>query len=250
MTDWLHPVRGALDALERPVTCFVRDDDGGWADDRLFPLLDVFERHAMPIDVAVIPDALVSELADALAARTGDGVLHLHQHGCAHVNHEPADRRKCEFGAARDVTALHDDVALGWDRLTSLLGDAVEPVFTPPWNRCVDELGGVLAAVGLRVLSRDHTAGLIGHPDVAEVAVNVDWFGSTKGERWSREQLGDRIAGRINSGGPLGLMLHHAVTDDAELAEVEDLIALLAAHDMVHRTSILGAANTSGVTRG
>lgn len=242
MTDWLRPVRDALDALDRPVACFVRDDDGGWADDRLFAMLDVFDRHTMPIDVAVIPDALEPELARALASRTTGGVLHLHQHGCAHVNHEPAERRKCEFGPARPVAALHDDVARGWDRLTTLLGDAVEPVFTPPWNRCVDELGGVLAAVGLRVLSRDHTAGVIGHPDVAEVAINVDWFGSSKGERWSRGQLGARVADRIASGGPLGLMLHHGVTDDAELADIEDLISLLAAHDMVQRTSILAAA--------
>lgn len=242
MTDWLRPVRDALDALDRPVGCFVRDDDGGWADDRLFAMLDVFERHAMPIDVAVIPDALGPQLADALVARTGQGVLHLHQHGCAHVNHEPPDRRKCEFGAARPVETLHHDVARGWDRLTSMLGDAVEPVFTPPWNRCVDELGGVLAAVGLRVLSRDHTAGLIGHPDVAEVAVNVDWFGSTKGERWTREQLGDRIADRIAAGGPLGLMLHHGVTDDAELVDIEHLVALLATHPMVTSGSILSHA--------
>lgn len=245
MTDWLRPVRDALDALDaldRPVGCFVRDDDGGWADDRLFAMLDVFERHAMPIDVAVIPDALGPELAGALAARAGQGVLHLHQHGCAHVNHEPPDRRKCEFGAARPVETLHDDVARGWDRLTSMLGDAVEPVFTPPWNRCVDELGGILATVGLRVLSRDHTAGLIGHPDVAEVAVNIDWFGSTKGERWTREQLGDRIADRITAGGPLGLMLHHGVTDDAELVDIEHLVALLATHPMVTRGSILSHA--------
>lgn len=242
MTDWLRPVRVALDALDRPVACFVRDDDGGWADDRLFAMLDVFERHATPIDVAVIPDALGPDLAGVLAARTAGGVLHLHQHGCAHVNHEPPDRRKCEFGPARPVDALRDDVERGWAQLTALLGDTVEPVFTPPWNRSVDELAGVLADAGLQVLSRDSTAGVIGHPGVAEVPINVDWFGSTKGERWTRQQLGERIADRVASGGPLGLMLHHGVTDDAELADIEDLIALLAAHEMIESTSILQLA--------
>lgn len=238
MTDWLRPVRDALDTVQRPVACYVRDDDGGWADDRLFAMLDVFERHAMPIDVAVIPDALEAPLADALRARVAGGVVHLHQHGCAHVNHEPPERRKCEFGAARLHGELLFDVARGWERLETLLGDAVEPVFTPPWNRCVDELGGMLADVGLRVLSRDHTAGRIGHPAVAEIPVNVDWFGSTKGERWTRDQLGERVAARIGEG-ELGLMLHHGVTDDAELADIEQLVAVLAAHPMVMRTSLL-----------
>jgi peptidoglycan/xylan/chitin deacetylase (PgdA/CDA1 family) len=248
VTDWLRPVRDALDSLDTPVECFVRDDDGGWADDRLFAMLDLFERYAMPIDVAVIPHALEPSLAGVLASRTGGDVVHLHQHGYAHVNHEPPDRRKCEFGPARPLDALHHDVARGWQRLTSLLGDAVEPVFTPPWNRCVDGLADVLAAVGHRVLSRDHTAGAIGHAAVAEVAINVDWFGSTKGERWSRRQLGERVASRIASGGPVGLMLHHGVTDDAGLAELEQLIAVLAAHEMVRRTSILDRVHPTSYT--
>jgi hypothetical protein len=242
VTDWLDPVRAALDARGEPVTCFVRDDDGGWADDRLFAMLDVFERHAMPIDVAVIPDALEPDLAGRLSARArAGGCLHLHQHGRAHVNHEPPERRKCEFGAARSFAELHADIARGWDRLVALLGETAEPVFTPPWNRCVDEVGGILADVGHRVLSRDHTAGTIGHREVAEVPVDVDWFGSTKGERWSRAELGARIATRIDEG-RLGLMLHHGVTDDAELADIEAVIALLAGHPVVARSSILGVA--------
>lgn len=248
MTRWLEPVRAALDACERPVACFVRDDDGGWADDRLIAMLDVFERHAVPIDVAVIPDALTPALAARLAARStggAGGVLHLHQHGRAHTNHEPPDRRACEFGAARSIHELRADVSAGFERLQSLLADAFEPVFTPPWNRCVDALGGILADVGHRVLSRDHTAGTVGHPRVAEVPVNVDWFGSTKGERWTREQLGERIALRIAGGGPLGLMLHHGVTDDDELADVESVVSLLAGHAAVAPTSILAHAGRS-----
>ncbi len=242
MSDWLAPVRLALDARASPVATFVRDDDGGWADDRLWALLDVFAAHAVPIDVAVIPDALHPTLAHSLLDRHRDGHVHLHQHGRAHVNHEPAEQRKCEFGAARALDDLGADVAAGRQRLTEFLGDAAEPVFTPPWNRCVAELGDVLAAAGHRVLSRDRSAGRVDHPAVVEVPVTVDWFGSTKGARWTREELAERIAAELLGDEPVGVMLHHGVTDDDELAAVAQLAGLLAAHPAAAPTSILELA--------
>ena len=242
MSNWLAPVCDALDARATPIATFVRDDDGGWADDRLCAMLDVFERHAVPIDVAVIPESLGRTLADQLLRRHARGGLHLHQHGRSHTNHEPADRRKCEFGPARNIDALRADVVAGRRRLHELLGDAAEPVFTPPWNRCVDALGDALAAAGHRVLSRDRSAGNIGNPTVVEVPITVDWFGSTRGERWSRAELGQRIATELSGDGPIGIMLHHGVTGDDELDEIERLVALLASHHSVSPTSILAIA--------
>jgi peptidoglycan/xylan/chitin deacetylase (PgdA/CDA1 family) len=248
VSDWLRPVRDALDARSTPVDTFVRDDDGGWADDRLTAMLDVFERRRVPIDVAVIPDALGRTLADQLLERHARGGLHLHQHGRSHTNHEPADHRKCEFGAARGVEAIHRDVAEGHQRLRELLGDAAEPVFTPPWNRSVDELGAAVVAAGHRVLSRDRSAGSIGHPGLIEIPVTVDWFGSTKGERWSRVELGRRLAAELAGDDPVGIMLHHGVTGDDELAEIEALVTLLASHDAAAPSSILTLAGDRAVT--
>lgn len=34
----------------------------------------------------------------------------------------------------------------------------VEPIFTPPWNRCTEQTAAALANLGFQVLSRDHTA--------------------------------------------------------------------------------------------
>ena len=55
MADWLDPVRRALDQAPAPVQFFFRDDDAGWSDDLLHRLLDLFERRAVAIDLAVIP---------------------------------------------------------------------------------------------------------------------------------------------------------------------------------------------------
>lgn len=63
MSAWLAPLRAALDHAARPVTFFFRDDDAGWADDDLYRLIDIFDRWAIPLDLAVIPNALSDDLA-------------------------------------------------------------------------------------------------------------------------------------------------------------------------------------------
>ena len=100
--SWLDPVRRALD--EGPSTVFFRDDDAGWGDERLWALLDLFDRRALPVDLAVIPAELHPTLTAELTVRARAGRVHLHQHGFAHVNHEPTGR-KCEFGPARPYEA-------------------------------------------------------------------------------------------------------------------------------------------------
>lgn len=243
MSDWLTPVRAALDARDSPVAVFFRDDDGGWADERLFDLLDTFERHGVGVDVAVIPEALTVSLAGGIVRRRSQSLARFHQHGWAHRNHESTGR-KCEFGPSRDMSAMQEDVAAGWSRLETLLGDAVDPVFTPPWNRCVVALGPCLTATGLRVLSRDLSAGSIGCESLTEVPISVDWFGRTRGERWTNEQRAIQIADAFSRNEPVGVMLHHAVTDSSELAAVESLVALVAEHDSCAPTNIVDVAAT------
>ena len=73
----------------------------------------------------------------------------VHQHGLAHVNHEP-DGRKFEFGPSRTHEEQRADIEAGRRLLAERLGDAVEPIFTPPWNRCTRDTGGVPGRARLR----------------------------------------------------------------------------------------------------
>lgn len=241
-TAWLDPVRAALDELEsypetRPV--FFRDDDGGWDDDALTRLLDRFETAGVPLDVAVIPDAIRPGTAQTLARRTERGLLHLHQHGRTHTNHEP-EGRACEFGPSRATAEQYADIDAGRRRLGELLGPAGEPIFTPPWNRCTQGTADALHALGFLVLSRDHTAAALDTGPLREVPVTVDWFGRTKGVPWDLDERGRRIAASLTRPGATGIMLHHAVTDAEDLAAIAELATLLAAHPQV-RTTHLGA---------
>ena len=112
---WLEPLRRDLDAAPTPRTFFFRDDDAGWADERLIALLDVFAHHSVPVDVAVIPAALDRRLAASLRRRkeADSGLLAFHQHGFAHANHEPSGR-PCEFGPDRPKTP--SDTTSPWAR--------------------------------------------------------------------------------------------------------------------------------------
>ncbi|HEY3020913.1 MAG TPA: DUF2334 domain-containing protein [Solirubrobacteraceae bacterium] len=246
-TSWLDPARERLDAASEPVTFFFRDDDAGWGDARLFELLDRFDRAALPLDVAVIPAALEVPLARELLARhaAAGGRLGLHQHGYDHANHEP-EGRKQEFGPARSAAEQRRDIEAGRARLEDLLGEASAPIFTPPWNRCTRTTAECLAALGFRVLSREARAERFAIDGLAEVPVDVDWFAKRKGAFLSREEVGAQLAARVAAGGPVGVMFHHAVMDDADMAAAGDLLALLAGHPACRFASILELAADPG----
>jgi hypothetical protein len=238
---WLQPVQAALDSSQSPVEIFFRDDDAGWRHDRLAALLDLFAHHELPIDLAVIPTALDQALAEELRRRTGTQPLGLHQHGFAHRNHE-RDGRKLEFGPHRSRAQQRHDIEAGATRLAELLGDLVQPIFTPPWNRCTADTGRCLVELGFRVLSRESRAAPLGLDRLAEVPIRVDWLAHRHGVRLSPPELGERIAGAIGDGGTVGLMLHHAVMDAGDLRRAHELLSLLASHDRVRSGAILDLA--------
>jgi hypothetical protein len=239
---WLESVRLALDEAPVPRPFFFRDDDAGWRDDRLRTLLDRFEAYGLPVDLAVIPAELTPELTRELTVRIRDTGVRVHQHGLTHTNHEPSGR-KCEFGPSRDAVALTLDVVEGQRRMRDAFGPRVDPVFTPPWNRCVPAIADILVPFELKVLSRDSTAPRLDRPDLVETPVTVDWFGHRKGIRLTRAELGDAIAESIRRDEAVGVMLHHAVTDEADLAGIDDLLALVAGHEHAHPSTIMAVAH-------
>ncbi|HET6550482.1 MAG TPA: hypothetical protein VFG79_18600 [Solirubrobacter sp.] len=196
---------------------FFRDDDAGWADERLLELIERFAAHSLPLDLAVIP----AELTPGLAAKLLDRHAGLHQHGYAHANHE-REGRKCEFGPSRARDAQRADIAAGQERLRELLGDRLDPFFTPPWNRCTRTTGECLVELGFALLSREHRAEPLGL--LTERPVHLDVA------RLSAEALDTRFARHVADGGPVGVMFHHAVMERDDMERADALLALLADH--------------------
>ena len=141
--------------------------------------------------------------------------------------------RKCEFGPSRAAAAQRRDIAAGRRTLADLLGPAVDPIFTPPWNRCTAVTAACLAELGFAALSREARAEPFGVPGLAELPVHLDWFAHRKGVRLAPAELAGRLADAIRAGGPVGVMLHHAIMDAAEMRRAGELLALLAGHEAV-----------------
>lgn len=230
MSDcWLAPLEAVLDARIADLPIVIRDDDAGWAPARLDALLDAVSGTGSMVDLAVIPMEVTPPLADQLNERVRRGEVRLHQHGYTHANHEPTGRA-CEFGPSRSREQQLDDIRRGQEILNTAFDDTVDPIFTPPWNRCTSETGACLLALGFRVLSREHRADALAISGLAETPIHVDWMAKTPGGRIDRREIGLRLADAARSAPYLGVMLHHAVMDRADLANVASLCRSLARH--------------------
>ncbi len=229
---WLNPLRTRLDTGGDPIRFFFRDDDVGWADNRLWALLDRFRRVSIPVDLAVIPALLTTPLITELRGRVerSAGRVGVHQHGWAHVNHEPEGRRS-EFGNSRRPADLTADLQRGSTAMREAFGAESADVFVPPWNRCSEESARVLRDNGVRVLSRDATAEPFGLAGLAEVPITVDWHVKRgDGRRATAGVRGERLADAGSGPRPVGVMLHHAVMSENDLDDVEELASLVQAH--------------------
>lgn len=234
MSNWLMPVRTALDEAETPVRLFFRDDDAGWVNDRLYLLLDKFACAGLPIDVAVIPRAINHHLVDELLLRWQQDrhLIGLHQHGYGHLNHESAGRR-CEFGGSRSKTQQKVDISKGQVMLRAALGNALEPHFTPPWNRCTTETVECLEELDFYLLSRDVTAVQLESSKLKQIPVHIDWSKFLKTSPMPLDTLGKAIATHIRRNTVTGIMLHHADMKAESLKPLAELLAVLAGHSNV-----------------
>lgn len=227
--EWLTPLRYRLDRAASPIAFFFRDDDIGYDETALWPLLDLFAARGVPLDLAVIPALLTLSLVEETRSRceASRGQLRIHQHGWRHANHETTGR-KCEFGPSRDVSRQRDDLHKGRAALAAAFGAHVDPIFTPPWNRCAQCTAELIAEEGFRALSRDARARPLDTGALAEIPVSIDW------QRWMRKQEGMPALdiGRMEPGGPpVGVMLHHAVMTAADRSRLAALLDLLSGHE-------------------
>ena len=229
MQAGLNAMQAALDAAITPVPFFLRDDDAGWGDARLYALLDCTERAGVPIDLAVIPQAAHGLLAQALCARidSAPDLIGVHQHGFAHQNHETVER-KCEFGNTRNIDDQHDDLCAGRERLRNMFEHRLDAIFTPPWNRCSITTPTLLAELGYCALSRDRSAPT--QNALPELRVDVDWSKQHKFDGNGADRIGFELAQRIGMGAPIGLMLHHAEMDAEDLILLSTLLKVLGKH--------------------
>ena len=235
MNVWLDPLRGALDESDTQIDFFFRDDDVGWANDEFRALLACFRRHSVPLDIALIPNVLTAAFAGEIRAVHDEApaLIGIHQHGFSHTNHELVGR-KCEFGTSRTYDDQARDIQLGKTKLEAMLGSALDPIFTPPWNRCTDITAACLTELGFRVLSRDSTATPLTLSELKELPISIDWWAKKKGERLSFQALGTLMAKAVKEQQRVGIMLHHERMSADERDRLTELLFLVSTHRQGH----------------
>ncbi len=227
---------------QTPIKVFFRDDDGGWADERLQQLAMDFIRRDLPLDIAVIPDALSNQSVDVIGSLlNADGRIAVHQHGFAHTNHQLSGR-SCEFGSDRNYHQQYHDIQAGRSRLAAVFGSQLAPVFTPPWNRCTSDTTAALKLLGVQYLSRITGSDSIGD-SLPELPVAVDWLKKRKGVRLNTSELIEYICGLFKTDDAvIGIMLHHEHMDHGNRLLLHQFIETLKESQTVSFHSMMDAA--------
>lgn len=238
-----EPIFAALRKKPTPTKVFIRDDDAPWAIDRLRALTERCCALDVPIDIAVIPTAVEVENKAKIVelCRTGSRVVRLHQHGYAHVNHQLTGR-KCEFGDHRDATTQRRDIVAGRELLCRSFSDYLDPIFTPPWNRCSQATLDALDNSGIQVLSRIVDSDTLQYGDVLELPVTIDWQKQRKGQRLRWPEFCHYAADQFTRYNVVGIMLHHAVMDSTEVDRFSRFIQSLIHSNKVEFSSMMHLA--------
>lgn len=220
-------------ATHRTTPVFFRADDIGGAQDHLFFLLmERFHAHRVPLCLAVVPTWITPAVwASYLRFEPHSRQWCWHQHGFAHVNHEPHGK-KAEFGGGRDALAIGRDIDAGNQRLQAILGADFYPVFTPPWNRCGQATLHHLRVEAFMAVSRSSGAEPAPPSALPDIPVNVDLH--TRKEK-TPEQGWEGLYAELERGaaaGLIGIMLHHRVMNHHGFAFLDLLLAQIRHHSI------------------
>jgi hypothetical protein len=224
-------LRAALDAAACPVALWWRDDDAGRDHHRLGDLLDLAERHAAPVALAVVPAWLEEPCRHRILASPWASVV---QHGVAHTNHAPAGQKKVELGGEIDLGVVADLLAQRRARLEKAFGARFRPILVPPWNRIDPRLVARLPALGFAGLSVFGPAAQVAAPAPLRVVnTHLDLVAWRDGARaLALDEVAEALARLVAAGSaePIGLLTHHLAMDGGAFATLDRLLALVQDH--------------------
>lgn len=212
----------------QPVELFFRADDIGIPSHMFTELIRLFQHYQLPLCLATVPAWITPSRYNGLRDITGydDTLWCWHQHGRLHKNFEH-EGKKQEFGPARDKETIKRHLELGKDRLKQILGEAFQPYFTPPWNRCSLDTAVSLNELNFSAISRYRNA----KPDftgiITDIQVNVDLH--TRKEPDLEISLTNLLTELENSLATerCGIMIHHQRLNENGLIFLDTLLSTL-----------------------
>lgn len=242
MADWAAIERelNAWHAAGQIATFWWRDDDAICLTPPLSRLLAINEENQIPLFLAVIPTRLQLDLVEAVHHRPRIAIL---QHGYAHTNHAPPDRKKSEFPPNRPMDLMLNELEYGQQRLLELLPNSALPVLVPPWNRIAPQLIAGLPALGFAGLStcaprdvREPVPGLLQvntHIDIIDWRHGRGFVGTEDALDQILVHLIARRMGQADRDEATGLLTHHLVHTEQCWDFVLEFFTRSAAHSAV-----------------
>jgi hypothetical protein len=217
MTDIWAPLAQELDRWQdagKIAPFWLRDDDAVEPTAELAQLLDLSERHEIPVTLAVIPVQTGIVLADFIETKP---LVEVAVHGWSHTNHAGTGEKKQELGTHRPVDTILTELQAGFVKLQKLHGQRFRPMLVPPWNRIAAPLVPELAGLGFRALSVFGPEKPAALPLINTHVDLMDWHG-TRGARKPAALVADivkRLRQMSDTGGVMGMLTHHLVHDAA-----------------------------------
>lgn len=210
-----------------------RDDDTTEPTPALDQLSSIADRVGLPVHLAIIPAFVHGALAEVIADRPLIPIVH----GWSHHNHATEGQKKAEYPASRSLAEMTDEVRKSLNTMTNLFGDALRPMFVPPWNRIAPELIAELPGLGYTALSTfTPRSEANAAPGLSRINTHLDPIAWHDGRSLINpdtliaqvaRQLADRRNGAADNNEPYGILTHHLVHDAAIWAFTEQLILRL-----------------------
>jgi hypothetical protein len=238
----LHTELDRWSAAGRQIRLWLRDDDAIAPSPALSRLAALGERFALPVLLAVIPMLAEPSLASALRTMPS---LQPCQHGCWHLNHAPEGAKKAEFGGLRTADAVSAEIEIARRRLDELLGEAVLPVFVPPWNRIDPSHAARLPALGFSGLScfRGYEFGPAGGPRLGNTDLDIMDWRNRAGRRpedliaEACRLLAAKRTAPAAQDDAFGILMHHRDHDTTAWDFLDGFLARATRHAAVTRTA-------------
>lgn len=238
MLDAVKKIIDRACTRKKQVKLFFRADDIAVPSKNFDRMTALFLKYQMPLCLAVVPAWMTKTRWEAIKPFRDKGghLLCWHMHGYRHHNHE-ATGRKQEFGPQRTRADIFQDLANGRERLVSILGKALTPVFTPPWNRCSQQTLFILKDLGFKGVSRNHGASPSPPHGLKDIAVHVDLHTrKDKTPQTGRQNLLKEFETGFFAG-VCGIMIHHMCMDKTAFDFLDALLALMSADSRIERVT-------------
>ena len=215
-----------------------RDDDVSHPTSKLDWMLKTIDSLEFKPLLAAIPNLSSRELAKALETCG----LPIAVHGLSHLNYEPADSRKSEFGLSRKLYDVKQDLIQAKTKLSNIFGDSVVDCFVPPWNRFREDIIPYLPELGFsgfssfgRKSSKAHESNLKWFNTHVDV---IDWRNTRHfiGRNAIISQITDNLRHQRTRSGtsePVGILTHHLNMIESDWEELRNIFIVLKKNNAV-----------------